>query len=68
MFRKLVFPIWILFGIWVLVFGILVPYPEKKIASAESAGADVNVTLWLAHNNSEHKRIMESTYYHFTRL
>jgi hypothetical protein len=45
MFRKLVFPIWILFGIWVLVFGILVPYPEKKIASAESAGVDVDVTL-----------------------
>jgi hypothetical protein len=33
MFRKLVFRIWILFGIWVLGFGILVSYPEKKIAS-----------------------------------
>jgi hypothetical protein len=33
MFRKLLFRIWILFGNWVLGFGILVPYPEKKIAS-----------------------------------
>ncbi len=33
MFRKLVFLIWILFGIWVLGFGILVLYPEKEITS-----------------------------------
>ena len=33
MFRKLVFRIWILFGIWVLGFGIFVTYPEEEIAS-----------------------------------
>jgi hypothetical protein len=31
--RKLVFRIWILFEIWVLGFGILLPYPGKLIVS-----------------------------------
>ena len=30
MFRELVFRIWILFGIWVLGFGILILYLEKN--------------------------------------
>jgi len=36
--------------IWNLGIGIwdFIPYPEKKLDSAESAGADVNITLWLA--------------------
>jgi hypothetical protein len=44
MFRKLGFRIWILFGIWVLEFGILVSHPEKKSLLAKSAGADLDVT------------------------
>ena len=44
MFQELVFRIWILFGIWVLGFEILVPYPEKKLLS-ESAGTDLDVFL-----------------------
>jgi hypothetical protein len=39
MFRKLVFQIWILFGIWVMVFGILYRIRKRKSLLSESAGA-----------------------------
>ena len=48
MFRKLVFRIWILFGIWVLGFGILVPYPEKEIVFLNQL--ELTLTLpWRNH-------------------
>jgi hypothetical protein len=47
MFWSLDIGILILFGIWVLSVGILVSYPEKKIASFELVGADFGVTQAL---------------------